>query len=72
MVLIWTMPIGPNGATSEDKSDGLKEIGPAWIDDYLTFDYYSGLREAGAANLKLLASGRAATQALYSRLMKRP
>ena len=42
--------------------DGLKEIGPAWIDEYfLTFDYYSGSREAGAANLKLLASGRAAT-----------
>ena len=42
--------------------DGLKEIGPAWIDEYyLTFDYYSSTREAGAANLKLLASGRAAT-----------
>ena len=42
--------------------DGLKEIGPAWLDEYyLTFDYYSSTREAGAANLKLLASGRAAT-----------
>jgi len=42
--------------------DGLKEIGPAWIDDYyLTFNYYSSSREAGAANLKLLAPGRAAT-----------
>ena len=42
--------------------DGLKEIGPAWLDEYyLTFDYYSSTREAGAANLNLLASGRAAT-----------
>ncbi len=42
--------------------DGLKEISPAWLDEYyLTFDYYSSTREAGAANLKLLASGRAAT-----------
>ena len=42
--------------------DGLKELGPAWIDGYyLTFDYYSGSRECGAANLKWLSPGRAAT-----------
>ena len=43
--------------------DGLKEIGPAWIDGYyLTFDYYSAFsRKCGAANLKWLAPGRAAT-----------
>ena len=42
--------------------DGLKELGPAWIDGYyLTFDYYSGSRECGAANLKWLAPGRAVT-----------
>ena len=48
------------------KSDGLKEIGPTWIGEYfLTFDYYSISREAGAANLKLLASGRAAARAVF-------
>jgi len=41
---------------------GLKEIGPAWLDEYmLCFDYYSNTRECGAANLKKVASGMAAT-----------
>ena len=42
--------------------DGLKEIGPAWIDGYhLVFDYYSNSREGGAANLRAVGSGKAAT-----------
>tara|TARA_B100000767_G_scaffold258513_1_gene267305 strand:- start:2121 stop:2993 length:873 start_codon:yes stop_codon:yes gene_type:complete len=42
--------------------DGLKEIGPAWIDGYvLDFNYYSSSRQAGAANLTWVAPGMAAT-----------
>ena len=42
--------------------DGLKEIGPAWIDGFiLDFNYYSSSREAGAANLTWVAPGMAAT-----------
>lgn len=41
---------------------GLKELGPAWLDEYqLVFDYYSSSRECGAANLVRVASGMAAT-----------
>ena len=41
---------------------GLKEIGPAWLDEYmLCFDYFSNTRGSGAANLKRVASGMAAT-----------
>ena len=43
-------------------SSGLKELGPAWLDEYqLIFDYYSSSRECGAANLVRVASGMAAT-----------
>ena len=43
-------------------SSGLKEIGPAWLDEYqLVFDYYSSSRECGAANIVRIASGMAAT-----------
>ncbi|MGB1935418.1 MAG: gamma-glutamylcyclotransferase [Candidatus Poseidoniaceae archaeon] len=43
-------------------SSGLKELGPAWLDEYqLVFDYYSSSRECGAANLVKVASGMAAT-----------
>ena len=43
------------------KHDGLKEIGPAWIDGFvLDFNYFSMTRGAGAANLRFLGSGRAA------------
>ena len=35
---------------------GLKELGPAWLDEYqLIFDYYSSSRECGAANLVRVA-----------------
>ena len=41
---------------------GLKELGPAWLDEYkLVFDYYSKSRKCGAANLVRVASGMAAT-----------
>lgn len=41
---------------------GLKELGPAWLDEYqLVFDYYSSSRECGAANIVRVASGMAAT-----------
>ena len=41
---------------------GLKELGPAWLDEYqLVFDYYSSSRKCGAANLVRVASGMAAT-----------
>ncbi len=44
------------------RPEGLKEIGPAWIDGYyLDFDYFSKSRGAGAANLRYLFPGRAAT-----------
>ena len=41
---------------------GLKELGPAWLDEYqLVFDYYSSSRRCGAANLVRVASGMAVT-----------
>ena len=44
------------------KHNGLKEIGPACIDGFvLDFNYFSMTRGAGAANLRFLGSGRAAT-----------
>ena len=47
--------------------NGLKEIGPAWIDGYqLIFDYYSNGRKGGAANIKETSiPGRATAGALF-------
>jgi len=51
----WCLDRGKN-------PNGLKEVGPAWLDEYqLCFDYYSSTRECGAANLQRIASGMAAT-----------
>ena len=55
-----TKKTGQNGAESGKDPSGLKEIGPAWLDEYmLCFDYYSNTRGSGAANLKRVASGMA-------------